>query len=53
MTQQQRTFDSIVEREKGQRRGLSSAQMAMFAIGGAIGTGLFLGSGFAIVLAGP
>ncbi len=53
MTQQQRTFDSIVEREKGLRRGLSSAQMAMIAIGGAIGTGLFLGSGFAIGLAGP
>ncbi|KJR95070.1 amino acid permease [Burkholderia pseudomallei] len=51
--QQQRTFDSIVEREKGLRRGLSSAQMAMIAIGGAIGTGLFLGSGFAIGLAGP
>ncbi|WP_323121032.1 amino acid permease [Burkholderia alba] len=53
MTQQQRTFDSIVEREKGLRRGLSSGQMAMIAIGGAIGTGLFLGSGFAIGLAGP
>lgn len=53
MTQQQRTFDSIVEREKGLRRGLGSGQMAMIAIGGAIGTGLFLGSGFAVGLAGP
>jgi amino acid transporter, AAT family len=53
VTQQQRTFDSIVEREKGLHRGLSSGQMAMIAIGGAIGTGLFLGSGFAVGLAGP
>ncbi|WP_089339215.1 amino acid permease [Burkholderia singularis] len=53
MTVQERTFDSIVEREKGLRRGLTSGQMAMIAIGGAIGTGLFLGSGFAIQLAGP
>ncbi|MET5013157.1 amino acid permease, partial [Burkholderia pseudomallei] len=42
-----------VDREKGQRRGHTAAQMAMNAIGGAIGTGLLLGSGFAIGLAGP
>lgn len=46
-------FDSIVAREQGLRRSLSARQLSMIAIGGAIGTGLFLGSGFAIKLAGP
>lgn len=46
-------FDAITDREKGLRRGLSPAQLSMIAIGGAIGTGLFLGSKFAIGLAGP
>jgi AAT family amino acid transporter len=46
-------FDSIAERERGLRRSLSARQLSMIAIGGAIGTGLFLGSGFAIGFAGP
>jgi len=46
-------FDTIIERERGLRRSLSARQLSMIAIGGAIGTGLFLGSGFAISLAGP
>lgn len=35
------------------QRRLTTGQLTMIAIGGAIGTGLFLGSGFAIGLAGP
>lgn len=44
---------SIMEREAGLMRKLTSGQMLMISIGSAIGTGLFLGSGFAISLAGP
>jgi amino acid transporter, AAT family len=47
------SFETIDEREKGLHRSLSAGQMSMIAIGGAIGTGLFLGSGFAIGFAGP
>ena len=46
-------FDAITQREVGLRRELSARQLSMIAIGGAIGTGLFLGSGFAIGFAGP
>ena len=46
-------FDEITNREKGLQRDLSARQMSMIAIGGAIGTGLFLGSSFAIGFAGP
>ncbi len=46
-------FSVIAGRESGLKRTLTSAQLSMIAIGGAIGTGLFLGSGFAISLAGP
>lgn len=45
--------NSIMEREAGLQRKLTSGQMLMISIGSAIGTGLFLGSGFAIGLAGP
>jgi AAT family amino acid transporter len=46
-------FDHIAKREEGLQRRLTAGQMSMIAIGGAIGTGLFLGSKFAIGLAGP
>ncbi len=46
-------FAAIVERESGLRRTLTARKLSMIAIGGAIGTGLFLGSGFAIGVAGP
>jgi len=44
---------SISEREGGLHRGLSKAQIVMIGLGGAIGTGLFMGSGLAIGFAGP
>src|SRR5215472_6963130 len=53
MNNRSASFDEIIERERGLRRTLSARRMSMIAIGGAIGTGLFLGSGFAISLAGP
>jgi AAT family amino acid transporter len=45
--------DPILEREKGLQRQLSTGQLTMIAIGGAIGTGLFMGSGIAVGYAGP
>lgn len=39
--------------EEGYQRGLGNRQIQMIAIGGAIGTGLFLGAGTAISKAGP
>lgn len=43
----------MLERQGGLQRQLTSRQMAMMALGGAIGTGLFLGSGLSVKLAGP
>jgi amino acid transporter, AAT family len=48
-----RGFSTIVQREGGLKKTLSAAKLSMIAIGGAVGTGLFLGSGFAIGTAGP
>jgi L-asparagine transporter-like permease len=44
---------SIIEREHGLSKALSKAQVVMIGLGGAIGTGLFMGSGIAIGYAGP
>jgi len=43
----------ITAREAGLHKALSKRQVTMIAIGGAIGTGLFMGSGIAIGYAGP
>ena len=43
----------IMEREQGLARQLSQRQLSMIAVGGAIGTGLFLGSAIAVKTAGP
>ncbi len=45
--------DRYAEQEKGLERKLNAWQLAMIAMGGAIGVGLFLGSGATIGLAGP
>lgn len=45
--------DKVLEREKGLKRILTPRQLTMIGIGGAIGTGLFMGSGIAIAYAGP
>jgi L-asparagine transporter-like permease len=44
---------AIVQREEGLHKGLTQAQVVMIGLGGAIGTGLFMGSGLAIGYAGP
>ncbi len=44
---------AILGRESGLRRKLTSGQVSMIALGGAIGTGLFLGSALSVRVAGP
>ncbi|MGH9347283.1 MAG: amino acid permease, partial [Vicinamibacterales bacterium] len=44
---------SAVRNEQVLARQLSTAQQAMMALGGALGTGLFLASGLAVNVAGP
>ena len=45
--------DSITSTEPGLRRTLKARHMSMIAIGGSIGTGLFVASGATISQAGP
>src|SRR5258708_26217734 len=45
--------NNLDNREHGLNRQLSAGQIAMVAVGGSIGTGLLLGSGAAIHIAGP
>ncbi|MFZ1157465.1 MAG: amino acid permease [Candidatus Sulfotelmatobacter sp.] len=45
--------DAPQAHEDGLRHQLTSGQMAMIAVGGSIGTGLLLGSGAAMQIAGP
>jgi amino acid transporter, AAT family len=44
---------TIDHREHGLKKQLTAGQIAMVAVGGSIGTGLLLGSGAAIEVAGP
>lgn len=48
-----KNFSDIQTREIGLKKSLTAGQLGMIALGGAIGTGLFLGSKFAIGFAGP
>jgi amino acid transporter, AAT family len=45
--------DELIARERGLKRALTARQLTMIGLGGAIGTGLFMGSGIAIAYAGP
>jgi amino acid transporter, AAT family len=45
--------DNWSEREGGLKRSLGKAQIVMIGLGGAIGTGLFMGSSLAVGYAGP
>jgi AAT family amino acid transporter len=53
MQKSKESFNKIVSQESGLHQKLSEGQITMIAVGGAIGTGLFMGSALAIGMAGP
>jgi len=53
MMERENNGQAIDAREAGLHRELSARQISMIALGGAIGTGLFLGSAVSVKLAGP
>jgi AAT family amino acid transporter len=48
-----KTTETKIEHSEQRSRQLTAPQLSMIAIGGAIGTGLFLGSSLAVRVAGP
>ncbi|UQZ90312.1 amino acid permease [Deltaproteobacteria bacterium Smac51] len=46
-------MDRAMERESGLKRGMKGRHIFMISLGGVIGTGLFLSSGFTLNAAGP
>ncbi|MDP4091623.1 MAG: amino acid permease, partial [Bacillota bacterium] len=46
-------MQSVLKKSEGLQRGMKSRHVMMIAVGGTIGTGLFLGSGYVLQEAGP
>jgi len=53
MTNHNRPSSVDLQEQAGYHKGLSNRQVQIFGIGGAIGTGLFLGAGGRLASAGP
>ena len=51
--QPKKEMENIVEKSEGLKRSMKTHQIMMLGIGGTIGTGLFLGSGYVLQQAGP
>jgi AAT family amino acid transporter len=51
--QNETTETDVVDRESRLHRSLSARQVQTIALGGAIGTGLFLGTGRSLAAGGP